>query len=292
MEDSDENAADPSHGANEKCACRLCGGSTVPLFNKIVLGRHCVRYHRCETCYCQQTDPPTWLEEAYAIAPNHIDVGAASRTLKNWIGAVTFLEGLNVPRTWPAVDIGAASGLFVRLMRDVGYDFRAQDKYAWPSFASYFQDDPLEPRSPRVVTLFEVLEHLPEPGRFLEKLLGEGPDLVLFTTWFCDDQDMDWIYYLPECGQHVFFYSEHGMREFAAAFGYDMTISHFFMILAKRNRLDEASWRWIERFSLDSLALAAARTTSLVSSVIMGNAFIDKDFDFARKQFAGMIGER
>jgi len=269
----------------ETIRCRLCGAQSHYLFDKRLLGRLKVAYYRCSSCESQQTEVPTWLDEAYAIPGVHIDVGGGSRTLKNWLGASTLLSRLNFPKTGLAVDFGAASGLFARLMRDLGYDFFSYDKYARPAFTSYYLIDDFAQVRPNLITAFEVFEHLPEPKQTLELILSAGAELILFTTWFCDGQNEDWIYYLPECGQHVFFYSERSIREFADRFGYDMTISHFFMILAKRDAFDTRQRETIYDFSLNSLRQVAEATAETVGSVIMGNQYIERDLAVARARF-------
>lgn len=265
--------------------CRLCGGTTRYSFAKTLLGHIDAAYYSCDNCKSQQTEAPYWLDEAYGIEGVHIDVGSGSRTLKNWLGVSTLLDQLGCDRSAVAVDFGAASGLFARLMRDVGYNFHSYDKYSIPSFTNYFLLKETELAKAKIITCFEVFEHLPEPAETLTQILSADADFVLFTTWFCDGQDQDWIYYLPECGQHVFFYSQGAMRDFARKFGYEMTLSHFFMILSKTERTSDHQKNAIDAFSLSSLAQVVATTEQTVSSVIMGNSYIDRDLAAARSRF-------
>jgi Methyltransferase domain len=269
----------------ETLACRLCGGTSRHVFRKTLLGHIDAGYYRCDACQSQQTEIPYWLDEAYAIEGVHIDVGSASRTIKNWLGASTLLDQLGCDKNAVAVDFGAATGLFARLMRDVGYNFHSYDKYSLPSFTNYFLLNENELAKAKVITCFEVFEHLPEPAETLAQILSADADFILFTTWFCDNQGEDWIYYLPECGQHVFFYSQEGMRSFAGKFGYDLTLSHFFMILSKTTRTSENQKEVISAFSLSSLTQVAAVTEQKVGGVIMGNAHIDSDLASARLRF-------
>jgi hypothetical protein len=266
-------------------ACRLCGGKSRHIFRKTLLGHIDAGYYRCDTCQSQQTEIPYWLEEAYAIEGVHIDVGSASRTIKNWLGASTLLDQLGCNRTDVAVDFGAATGLFARLMRDVGYNFHSYDKYSLPSFTNYFLLKENELAKAKIITCFEVFEHLPEPAETLTQILSADADFVIFTTWFCDNQNEDWIYYLPECGQHVFFYTQNAIREFASRFGYEMTLSHFFMILSKTGRTSEPQKEVIHQFSLSSLAQTAAVTEQKIGGIIMGSQYIDNDLAAARTRF-------
>ena len=55
------------------CPCRLCGAAAEPTCVQRVLGRHDVRYYRCPACDLMQTEPPYWLDEAYARTGPSLD---------------------------------------------------------------------------------------------------------------------------------------------------------------------------------------------------------------------------
>ena len=272
-------------------SCRLCGSETEYAFRKRVLARHDVRYYRCSGCASTQTEAPYWLDEAYAIPGLHIDVGAPTRSMKNWLAAVTLLDLLGVKADYTGVDFGAGPGLFASLMRSSGFDFHAQDKYAAPLYANYFSVKDAVAATPDVLTAFEVFEHLPTPRKTLDELFGAGAPLVLFTTWMNDDQPDDWVYYLPECGQHVFFYSERGMRETAARHGYRMQVSQYFYILSNPAGLTRAQLAVIDGFALNAVSLVAGRIADIAGHVIMGNPHIDRDFALAGKRFDGYLAK-
>jgi Methyltransferase domain len=269
--------------------CRLCGQSSTLQFSKRVLERYSVAYYRCGGCQSIQTEVPYWLDEAYAIPGVHIDVGGASRTLKNWAALSTLLGRLSLSREAPALDFGAASGLLGRLMRDVGYNFYSHDKFARPAFTSYHNVDEPAAIKPQLITAFEVFEHLPQPKLELERLFSINAPLIVFTTWFCDGQDAEWIYYIPECGQHVFFYSEQAMRDAAGAHGYELRSSAFFHYLSKPDAFSDEQNRVIADFSVHGAAWAREDAGPLLASVWLGNSFIDEDFVDARRRF---IAER
>jgi Methyltransferase domain len=266
--------------------CRLCGQRAMFAFSKQVLARHTVNYFRCDGCHSMLTEQPYWLDEAYAIPGVHIDVGGASRTLKNWVALATLLQRLDHPKEAVAVDFGAASGLLGRLMRDIGYNFYSYDKFAVPAFSNYNMLTDLSTVAPRLVTAFEVFEHFPEPREELERLFAMDAPLIVFTTWFCDGQDEAWVYFVPECGQHVFFYSEQAMRNFAGAHGYELRSSSFFHILSRPDAFTADQRAAIDGFTIHSAAWARDGSADLLASVCMGNAFIDADFEAARIRFA------
>jgi hypothetical protein len=236
-----------------------------------------------------QTEMPYWLDEAYAIPGVHIDVGGASRTLKNWAALSTLLGRLKFSRAAAALDFGAASGLLGRLMRDIGYNFHSHDKFARPAFTSYHNVDDPAGLKPQLITAFEVFEHLPQPKLELDRLFALNAPLIVFTTWFCDGQDEAWIYFIPECGQHVFFYSEQAMRDLAASHGYQLRSSAFFHFLTKPGAFNAEQQRVIEDFPIHGAEWAREDVGDLIASVWLGNAFIDADFAAARVRF---IAER
>jgi hypothetical protein len=61
--------------------CHICGHTTTPFAIAQVLGRHAVRYFRCEICGFMQTEAPYWLAEAYAQAITKKDLGLAGRNI-------------------------------------------------------------------------------------------------------------------------------------------------------------------------------------------------------------------
>jgi hypothetical protein len=266
-------------------ACRLCGGVTTYLFSKRILSRHDVGYHQCQECGSQQTDFPSWLDEAYAIPGLHIDVGAPTRSIKNWLATTVLLDSLGIPLEAKGVDFGAGPGLFASLMRSVGRDFHTFDAFTRPIFSSYSSISGLGDMSPDILTAFEVFEHLPEPKATLDDLFSREVPLILFTTWPVDDQAEDWIYYLPDCGQHVFFYSREALERQGKDHGYDMVASQYFYILYDPALLSEQQIEAISNFSLNSIALLEQRVSEIVLGVIMGNSFLDAELAAAIEQF-------
>jgi methyltransferase family protein len=256
--------------------CRLCGGRTALVFRHLVLLRHDVGYHRCEACGSLMTDPPTWLPEAYAIPGVHLDVGIASRTVRNWVAVATLLRRMDVAPGSAGVDFGAATGLFARLMRDVGYDFRAYEPYQSPVFADFFTTSSLEP-APAVITAFEVFEHFADPARELGRVLGVGAPLIVFSTWFFEGQGHDWEYLVPSCGQHVFFYSYPGFQEFAARHGYRVAHAGFLSVAYRPDLLRPAQEEAIGRFAADAAAIVQAAAPEVLGAVLLGSAAIERD---------------
>ena len=86
--------------------CRLCSAVARFRFQKAVLARHNVAYYACDACGSMQTEAPYWLDAAYDIPGVHIDVGIASRTLRNWIGLALLFDAIGLDRSANIVDYG------------------------------------------------------------------------------------------------------------------------------------------------------------------------------------------
>jgi len=223
--------------------CRLCGGPTQERFRLTVLGRHDVGYHECDACGSVQSDIPTWLPEAYDRTRPDLDTGRCERNLQMVLNCATLLRALALLQDLPALDFGCGDGMFVRMMRDRGFDFRGWDRYADGHLAGGFALKSLEGARADLATAFEVLEHFPEPARDLREIFALEPRLLLFTTEIYSGQGPDWWYLSPETGQHVFFYSAAALRKLAAAEGFVFIDFVFVKAFVRRDLRDAIAAR-------------------------------------------------
>ena len=198
--------------------CRLCGAATEPAFRQTVMGRISVQYLACGGCGSLQTEPPDWLDQAYADPRPLTDVGIVQRTLDLALRTDTLLRPFRLGPQAVCVDFGGGNGLFTRTMRDRGYDFRCRDRYVANFYAPTFTAEGVTRAA--VVTAFEVLEHLPNPAEDLAEIFAYQPDLLLVTTESYRGQGPDWTYLSLDNGQHVFFYTLDGLELIARRFGY------------------------------------------------------------------------
>lgn len=194
-------------------ACWVCGEKTSLLQMLSVLRRYEVGYHRCQTCHHIQTDEPVWLPEAYRTAIADVDLGQGMRArLSSSRSLLTYLAlGVRADGEFSSMDFGAGDGLYVRTMRDLGFDVRGSDAFSEMGFAQPFiVDDPFPSGSRYTsVTAFEVLEHLRQPNEWVAEA-GACTDLILLSTDL-QPQGMErlesWQYCAPETGQHISLYS-------------------------------------------------------------------------------------
>lgn len=223
-------------------SCRFCGGETKPLFERDVLRVHRVGYYQCGVCGLTQTDPPTWLDEAYVDAIHPTDTGILARNLGARRVVATFLH-LSGVKTEPCLDYAGGFGIFTRLMRDAGFEFFWMDPYAKNALARGFEWTP-ERGTPRVVTAFEVLEHLVHPLTEFKKIAALNAEWIITSTELhpgsCPAKD--WPYLSVESGQHVAFYRPDTLERLGREVGYPHVMAGpFFQIFARK---PFPAWKW------------------------------------------------
>ena len=244
--------------------CRICSQVANEFAEAVILGRHTIRYFRCASCGFIQTEEPYWLDEAYSDAIIATDIGLVCRNMQLARQTRTLITGL-FDADGRFVDYGGGYGLFVRMMRDAGFDFYRCDPYCENLFAKA-HDFPLTAAEPmQLVTAFEVFEHLVDPIAEVEKMLAFSRN-ILFTTLLVPEsvpRPGEWWYYALEGGQHVSLYTVAALRHLAERFGLQLLTdgsqlhllteknisSRWFRLLLKRS---VARWwdRWHRRQSL------------------------------------------
>jgi hypothetical protein len=254
--------AGPDSEAESAPLCKICGLSSTPFGQAAVLRKYPVRYYRCEGCGFIQTESPYWLEEAYTTAIARQDVGIMQRNLAN-CEVTTAVLNLLFPDLTCAVDFGAGHGVFVRLMRDRGFNFSWCDRYATNDYARGFEHR--EGTRYGLLTAFEVLEHLSDPVSDLAPLM-ELSDNVFVSTWLVPEPAPglpDWWYYSPTTGQHIALYTPSALQRLAAHFGRSL-LSHGSYHLFTKQPKSNLRFQAATRFRLARLVNRMHRRPSLV----------------------------
>jgi len=218
--------------ADVEVSCRLCGVSTRPIGRQRLLDKYDVEYFSCPRCDLIQTELPYWLDEAYAQAISRLDTGAVTRNQMSARLTAVIATLLELPANARCLDYGGGHGVFVRMMRDLGREFRWFDKYAENHYALGFEGDVTAHYA--LVTAFEVLEHFADVRGDLEQLFASQPDHVLVGTVLHAGHQPGWWYYLLESGQHVAFYSRRTMAWIAEKFGYDVIAGNDYSLFVRR----------------------------------------------------------
>ncbi|MEZ0609311.1 class I SAM-dependent methyltransferase [Fibrella sp. WM1] len=260
--------------------CQICRSPATPYLELTILNKYSVQYLRCSGCGLIYTEPPYWLDEAYGNAITSLDIGLPRRNL-HWMPVVEA-----VIRKWfnPSasfLDYGGGYGLFVRLMRDQGFDFYRQDTYCENLFAKQFDVTQHSNRQPyELITAFEVFEHLPDPVGTVKDMLSYG-ESILFSTELQPNDHVtpeNWWYFIPETGQHVSLYTEASLRRLAEQFGLRLySNGHNLHLMTKK----PVSMAWFQQLSRPKVA-------KLVNAVMPNRpkSLLDKDYTLLTKKNA------
>ena len=191
--------------------CKICQGETQAFGTQKILGAYDALYRRCRRCQFVFVAQATWLKQAYESAIASSDTGIVVRNLK-LADMTSALIGLAFGTAGRFLDFGGGAGLFVRLMRDRGFDFYLYDEYCANIFAGGFEGRPQERFD--LVTCMEVVEHMVDPLAAFENLARCAPAIVFSTELVPDSGNKpgEWWYYAPETGQHVSFYTLPALR--------------------------------------------------------------------------------
>jgi hypothetical protein len=196
--------------------CKICAEESAPVFKAKVLYSYDVQYYKCGNCKFIQTERTFWLEEAYHSAITSLDIGYATRNVM-FSEIVSSIIKFLFDKKSRFLDFGGGYGLFVRLMRDRGFDYYRQDLFCENIFSTFFDlGDVIRPETKfELLTAFEVFEHLDDPLSEIQTMLGFS-DSILFSTELQPHNDLsnasDWWYFVPETGQHVALYNIDTLR--------------------------------------------------------------------------------
>jgi len=205
---------------NQVIMCDICNTPKVFHATATVLGRYQVAYYRCSNCGYLSTETPYWLDEAYARPINISDTGLMARNILN-VRMTSSIIKLCFNTDGKFVDYGGGHGIFVRMMRDQGFDFYRDDKYCANLFANGFDASDSGANSFELLTAFEVFEHFASPCDELCRLLQKSKT-ILFTTVILPDnppQPSKWWYYGLDNGQHISFYTRKSLQYLANKYG-------------------------------------------------------------------------
>ena len=189
--------------------CCICNSPVKKIFSSNLLQKYSVEYFKCTRCGYVQTEEPYWLHEAYESSINHSDTGMIMRNL--WLRNVaTTLIYFLFDNKGRFLDYGGGYGVFVRLMRDVGFEFYWQDKHTENMFAKGFEFPVSEKLTIELLTCFEAFEHFVEPVTELENLLSISRNILLSTEFIPEPTPSpdEWWYYGTEHGQHIGFFQK------------------------------------------------------------------------------------
>lgn len=208
--------------------CNICSQPSSYLFSGLVLNKYSVKYFKCKSCGFIQTEQPYWLNEAYEKPITALDLGYVSRNLyyADYLSSFLLKSYIHFNLDAQFLDYGGGYGMFVRLMRDKGFDFYREDMYCENLFANYFDVKNLtEKTNFDLLTCFEVFEHLENPYADIDKMLDYSHTIFFSTTLQPEiklTSTNDWDYFAPETGQHISFYTLSSLRFIAKKYGLNL----------------------------------------------------------------------
>lgn len=244
--------------------CHICGDKTVNIFKGIVRGKYKVAYFHCTHCGFLQTEKPYWLKEAYTESINISDTGLVRRNI--WLSSVTaIVSSLLLSKNMKGLDYGGGYGLFVRLMRDKGFDFAWDDPWTENLFARGFEY--VSGEQVDLVTCFEAFEHFENPRKEIESILKRGNN-ILFTTQLLPEpipHPENWWYYDLENGQHVSFYAKKTLNYLAKHYDLHLASARSVHMLS-RKKIPNVLFRMIViagRIGIDKVLLPGRKNLAV-----------------------------
>lgn len=216
--------------------CKICANESKYKFAAKILRKYEVKYFYCEDCGFLQTEQPFWLSEAYKSPINVSDTGCLSRNI-SLSRIVTSLLILFYDYKKCFLDYAAGYGIFVRLMRDKGFDYYWNDKYAPNLLARGFEYK--KGMKIEAITTFESFEHFNEPMSEIQTMLDISKNIIFTTELLPSDipEPNSWWYYGLEHGQHISFYSYKTLRYIANYYKLNIFSKGNLHILTEKNNI-------------------------------------------------------
>lgn len=276
------------HSDNNFVKCKICSETSDFLFESNILNKYPVSYFCCTACNFIQTEEPYWLEEANNSAITSLDIGLVSRNLEfSIITEQIIKDHFNSYEKF--IDYGGGYGLFVRLMRDKGFDFYRQDYFCENIFAKHFDITDINGEQKfELLTAFEVFEHLNDPLAEIKKMFSYS-DSILFSTILQPSENISspdqWWYFIPETGQHISLYSLASLEIVAQKNNCFLYTNKHNLHLLSPKKFDSNPFDNDDRKSL------ALRVVNKLSSVLISkkkekilHGLLEQDFNYIRKK--------
>ena len=217
--------------------CSICDSKTEYLFDGRLLAKYDVKYFLCQKCCHIQTEPPYWFDEAYLNPITDNDAGIMGRNI-DFANRVSSILWWEFGKDSTYLDWAGGYGIFVRLMRDVGFDFYWLDMYSDNLFAKGVEFNGSD--SVELITCFEVFEHLENPMEEIEKLLAISDNILISTELF-DSKNIpqldQWYYYGSQHGQHISFFSIETLRYITSKYDLNLISNNFNLHLLSKRKI-------------------------------------------------------
>jgi len=158
--------------------------------------------------------------------------------------------------------------MFVRLMRDYGFDFYRVDKYCQNLFAKGFDLEESVCNSLELLTAFEVFEHFSNPSANFVELFKISSN-ILFSTELIpasNPKPEEWWYYGLDHGQHVSFYTVQSLKHLANRNGLNLYTDQRNFHLFTKGKISPFLFRLLCSNKLSTLFNLFNRRSSLLAT--------------------------
>ena len=244
--------------------CRICSIPVSEVFSSTLLKKYSVKYFQCSQCGYVQTEAPFWLEEAYITSINNSDTGIMMRSFWHRNIASTLIYSL-FNQQGKFLDYGGGYGVFVRLMRDVGFDFYWQEKHTENLFVKGFEFTESKINTVEIVTCFEAFEHFVDPVFELDNLLSISRNVLLSTEFIPEPTPSpdEWWYYGMDHGQHIGFFQKKTFDYLAEKHQINFYTNGQNIHLLTEKQIPQSAFKWITKVSKYITPLIQKRMESL-----------------------------
>jgi hypothetical protein len=253
--------------------CRICSSESIEIFSAEILNKHTIKYYHCSNCDFLQTEEPFWLEEAYEAAIGITDTGIVKRNqlFANRSSAV-ISSFYNSNEKF--LDYAGGYGLFVRMMRDIGFDFFWYDPFVENLFAKGFEYNKQD--KILLITAFECFEHFANPLEEIDKMLDISTNIIFSTRVFHGNPPKpdDWWYYSLDSGQHISFYSIKTLKYLAGKFSLHLNSDGKAFHMLSKEEHNDLLFKVI--IKLSDLGLVKLFQSGLKSKTEADNEFLSK----------------
>lgn len=237
----------------DEIVCKICSQKSTYIFSAKILQKYDIKYFHCPNCGFLQTEEPFWLDEAYSSAIGIVDTGILQRNLL-LSKRTSVLINFCFNKKNKFLDYAAGYGIFVRLMRDIGYDFYWSDPYADNLLARGFEYDDL--KKIELVTAFECFEHFANPIEEIEKILDISETVIFSTRVFKNTppKPEDWWYYSLKTGQHISLYSVKTLKFIAAKYKLYLSTDNKSFHLFSKKKINNTIFNLLNKLSIVGLS--------------------------------------
>ena len=231
-------------------ACPICASSESTLYYTINNGGKTFTVEKCRQCSHYHTrfafavdSEKLYNDEVYQIVDNRESL--YSQIMDHEYSMVLKYIGRSFPKGSRLLDFGSGKGVFLNLARKAGYeslgvetagaraDF-AEQKYGLQIIRDMYESGPVSNQPFDVITLFHVLEHLPQPKQLIRNLIRDnlkaGGMLIMEVPNLSSVQSRiagnKWMHL--DIPRHLSHFSKVRMEEFCAELGLQIVRTEYF----------------------------------------------------------------